>query len=109
MVAQQCAVKNKKKANSWPRGYKTFFMLSSAEHKIINAHKYKNIKKYSFFQAQISLECSFSCSFMSSKNSVLSGVEHETFITLVPEHPAEISLFIKCRLFPFPCLWAIQK
>ena len=39
-----------------------FFMLSSAEHEILNAHKYKNIKKLSIFQAQISLVCYFSCS-----------------------------------------------
>ena len=26
------------------RGYKTFFMLNSAEHGILNAHKYKNKK-----------------------------------------------------------------
>ena len=32
-----------------------FDMLSSAEHEISNAHKYKNIKKLSIFQAQISL------------------------------------------------------
>ena len=25
------------------RDYKTFFMLNSAEHEILNAHKYKNI------------------------------------------------------------------
>ena len=31
------------------RGYKTFFMLNSDEHEILNAHKYKNIKKFSFF------------------------------------------------------------
>ena len=31
------------------RGYKTFFMLNSVEHEILNAHKYKNIKKFSFF------------------------------------------------------------
>ena len=24
---------------TWPRGYKTFFMLNSAEHKIYPAHK----------------------------------------------------------------------
>ena len=29
-----------------PQGYKTFFVLSSVEHEILNAHKYKNIKKY---------------------------------------------------------------
>ena len=31
------------------RGYKTFFMLNSVEHEILNAYKYKNIKKFSFF------------------------------------------------------------
>ena len=33
----------------WPWGYKTFFMLNSVEHEILNAHKYKNIKKFGFF------------------------------------------------------------
>ena len=47
--------------NNWPRGYKTFFILNSVEHEILNAHKYENIKKFSI-QAQISLECYFSCS-----------------------------------------------
>ena len=37
---------------SLARGYKTFLMLNSAEHEILNAHKYKNIKKLSNFQAQ---------------------------------------------------------
>ena len=46
----------------WPRGYKTFFTLNSVEHEILNAHTYKNIKKFSFFQTQISRECYFSCS-----------------------------------------------
>ena len=27
---------------SWPRGYKTFFMLNSAEHEIFSADKYEN-------------------------------------------------------------------
>ena len=31
-----------------PRGYKTFFHVNSAEHEILNAHKYK--KKYQEFQ-----------------------------------------------------------
>ena len=31
---------------TWPRGYKTFFMLNSTEH----AHKYKNIKKFGLFR-----------------------------------------------------------
>ena len=30
----------------WPQGYKTFFMLNSVEHEILNAHKQKNIKKF---------------------------------------------------------------
>ena len=45
---------------NWSRGYTTFFMLNSVEHEILNAHKYKNIKKFGFFKAQISLECYFS-------------------------------------------------
>ena len=38
------------------------FMLNSAEHEILNAHKYKNIKKISFFKVQINVKCYFSCS-----------------------------------------------
>ena len=38
------------------------FMLNSAEHGILNANEYKNIKKFSYFQAQISLERYFSSS-----------------------------------------------
>ena len=49
---------------TWPRGYKTFSMLNSVEHEILNAHKYKKIKKFGFFQAQLSLECYFSRSYM---------------------------------------------
>ena len=30
-----------------PRGYKTFFMLNSVEHEILNAHKYKTRSKFS--------------------------------------------------------------
>ena len=44
------------------RGYNTFFMLNSSEHEILNAYKYKDIKKLSISQAQISLKCGFSCS-----------------------------------------------
>ena len=32
------------KLKSWSRGYKTFFMLSSAEHEIFSANKYENAK-----------------------------------------------------------------
>ena len=35
-------------------------MLNLVEHEILNAHKYKNIKKFSCFSAQKSLECYFS-------------------------------------------------
>ena len=45
--------KNRGPGRVWARGYKT------VEHEILNAHKYENIKKYSMFQAQISLECYF--------------------------------------------------
>ena len=41
---------------NWVRGYKTFFMLNSVEHEILNAHKYKNIKKFSILQAHTSEE-----------------------------------------------------
>ena len=44
-----------------PEAIKLFFMLNSTEHEILNAHKYKNIKKFVFL-GQISLECYFSCS-----------------------------------------------
>ena len=47
-----------------PRGYKTFFVLNSVEHEILYAHKYKNIKKFGLFKAQLSLECYFSRSYM---------------------------------------------
>ena len=30
------------------RGYKTFFVLNSVEHEILNAHKYKDVKKIAF-------------------------------------------------------------
>ena len=41
-----------------------FFVLNSAKHETLTAHKYKNIQKFSFFRAQQSLECYFSCSLM---------------------------------------------
>ena len=33
---------------TWPRGFKTSSTLNSVEHEILNAHKYKNIKKFVF-------------------------------------------------------------
>ena len=38
-----------KEGTTWPRGYKTFSMLNSVEHEILNAHKYININKFGFF------------------------------------------------------------
>ena len=48
--------RNKKNVNAsrlcliWPRGYKTFFMLNSAEHNIFSAYscKYENANNYSW-------------------------------------------------------------
>ena len=37
---------------TWARGYKFVFMLNSVEHEILNIHKYKNIKNFSFFYIQ---------------------------------------------------------
>ena len=34
---------------TWARGYKKNFMLNSAEHEILNAHKYKKMKKNQHF------------------------------------------------------------
>ena len=49
------------------------FKLNSSEHEILNAHKYKNIKKFSSFQAQISLECYVGIfTFLSRKKFMLS-------------------------------------
>ena len=33
-----------------PRGYKTFLMLNSTEHGILNAHKNENINEYGIFR-----------------------------------------------------------
>ena len=44
------------KKTTMAQSYKTFFVLNSVEHEILNAGKYKNIKKISIFQAHISLE-----------------------------------------------------
>ena len=38
-----------KNTMTWPRGYKTFFMPNSVENEILDARKYKNIKKFGFF------------------------------------------------------------
>ena len=67
-------------------------MLNSAEHEILNSHNYKNIKKFSFFQAvdnAIFLLINVKMptivgilTFMSGENFMLRWVEHEkNFIT----------------------------
>ena len=35
---------------AWARGFKTFFMFNSAEHEILKAHDYINVKKFSIFR-----------------------------------------------------------
>ena len=57
-------VKENNNEGTRPRGYKTFSMLNSVEHEIVNAHKYKNIKKFGLLQAQLSRERYFSSSYM---------------------------------------------
>ena len=43
-------------------------MLNSVEHEISNAHKYKNIKKFSFFQDQISYFFGYKMGIFSCQN-----------------------------------------
>ena len=33
----------------WPQGYKTFFMINSAEHEIFSANKYENANNREIF------------------------------------------------------------
>ena len=70
-------------------------MLNSVEHEILNAHKNKNIKKFSFFSGSDKPRMLFFMlinvkmptivgilTFMSRKNFMLNSVEHEkSFIT----------------------------
>ena len=96
--AKASVLSDKFSLSSWPRGYKTFFMLNSAEHEICFDYKSKNTDKFLKH---------FSCStqlsmlswvehkkvstvgifiFMTKWNFMLSWVEHEkSFITLGPE------------------------
>ena len=68
-------------------------MLNSIEHEILNAHKYKNIKKFGFFLGSDKPRMLFFLlinvvgilTFMSKKNFMLNSVEHEkSFITSGP-------------------------
>ena len=46
LLYEKCEYPNKKKnADNSSRGYKTFFMLNSSEHEILNAHKFKELKR----------------------------------------------------------------
>ena len=47
---------------AWPRGYKTFFKLSSAEHEISTAHKCLNSQNWWKIQVQNSKTSNLSCS-----------------------------------------------
>ena len=47
---------------AWSRGDKGIFMLISAEHEILIAHMYANIKKFSIFSGSDKLKMLFSCS-----------------------------------------------
>ena len=49
MFYKVCAARHILKIQTRLRGYKTFFLLNSVEHEILNAHKYKDIKKFDFF------------------------------------------------------------
>ena len=83
---------------TWPPGYKTFYMLSSTGHKILNVRKYKNIKKFSFFLGSDKPRMLFFLlinvkmpiivgilTFMRRKNFMLSSVDHvKSFITSGP-------------------------
>ena len=79
----------------WPRGYKTFFTLNSAEDEIFSVNKYENANNswyfYIYYQIYLLSE-NFPCSAMYSKkefaivsnvkfisrtNFMLSRVEHE--------------------------------
>ena len=80
-------------------------MLNSIEHEILNAHKYKNIKKFGFFLGSDKLRMLFFplinvkmptivgiLTFMSRKNFMLSRVEHEkSFITSGPGNNQEVT------------------
>ena len=43
----------------WPRGCKTFFMLNSFEHEILDAHKYKKYQEIQLFSGADKLRMLF--------------------------------------------------
>ena len=64
LVISNVHVLGNKNYEPGPEVTKLFFMLNSVEHEILNAHKYKNIKKFGLSKAQFSLECYFPRSYM---------------------------------------------
>ena len=62
----------------WPRGYKTIFMLNSAEHEIFHANKSQITNNANFFLAKHSWAWTFVgiFIFISIENFMLSWVEH---------------------------------
>ena len=46
-------------SKAWPRGYKTFFLLNSVEHEILNAHKYKKYQDIKHFSGSDELRMLF--------------------------------------------------
>ena len=51
---------SQRKVWSGPKDLKKF-MLNSAMYETINAYKYKHIKTFNTYEAQMSLKCYFSC------------------------------------------------
>ena len=91
---------------TWPRGYKTFSMLSSVKHEVLNAHKYKKYQEIRRLLGSDKLRMLSSplinvkmptivgiLTFMSRKNFMLSWVEHEKcFITSGPGHCSKFKI-----------------
>ena len=78
---------------TWPRGYKTFFMLNSVEHEILNAHTYKKYQEIWLFTGSDKPGMLFFLltdvkmptivgilTFMSRKNFMFSWIEHNFFL-----------------------------
>ena len=100
---------------------KTFFMRNSVEHDILNAHKYKNIKKFSFFSDSDKPRMLFFLlinvkmpttvgilTFISRKNFMLNCVEHEKSVyNLGAKVASDLKVHFKhiytCTNFFRPC------
>ena len=90
-------------------------MLNSADHEILNAHKCKNIKKFSFFSGSDKPRMLFFMlinvkmptvvgilTFMSRINFMLSGVEHgKSFITSGDDRPTRLELACDCNTLTY--------